>query len=414
MPIVKPVNKIDSLPVGKLAVNGGKPVASKMILFGEPKIGEEEIQEVVATLKSGWIGTGPKTKEFEKRFAAYIGAPYAVAVSSCTAALHLSLFVSRIGPGDEVITTPLTFTATVNAIMHVGATPIFVDVDPETFNLDLEQIEEKITSKTKAILPVHFGGLPNNLDQLSALARKYELTIIEDAAHAVGGVYHGAKIGSFGNLTCFSFYANKNLTTVEGGMITLADAELKTELEMLRLHGMEMDAWKRYKVSQLVHSRVIYPGFKYNLTDFQSSLGLHQLKKLETFLTVRERYAAMYDEAFQELFGLKFQFRPTDYSHNRHALHLYTVLLDLENLTATRDEFVYALRMENVGAAIHYTALHLEPFYQKTFNLGAGKLPVAEWISERTLSLPLSPALSENDIQNVIKAVKKVYSYYRK
>ncbi len=414
MRTVKPINKTNIITNEELAVHGGKPAAPKMILFGEPKIGEEEIEEVVATLRSGWIGTGPKTKEFENRFADYVGVRHAVAVSSCTGALHLSLFVSGIGPGDEVITTPLTFTATVNAIMHVGATPVFVDVDPETFNLDPERVEAKITPRTKAILPVHFGGLSNDMNALTTIARKHKLIVIEDAAHAVGGVYDGKKIGSSGNLTCFSFYANKNLTTAEGGMITLNDAGLKKKLEMLRLHGMEVDAWKRYKVTRLIHSRVIYPGFKYNLTDFQSSLGLHQLKKLEAFLTIRERYAAMYDEAFRELFGLRFQFRPTDLRNNRHALHLYVILLDLENLSVSRDEFVYALRMENIGAAIHYTALHMEPYYQKTFNLGAGNLPVAEWISERTLTLPLSPALSEDDIHNVIRGFKKVYTCFRR
>lgn len=402
--------------VEKLAIHGSKPVASKMILFGKPHIGEDEVKEMVDTLRSGWIGTGPKTKKFEHQFASYIGAPYAVSVSSCTAALHLSLIVSGIGHGDEVITTPLTFTATVNAIMHTGAKPVFVDVEPDTFNINPDLIEENITSCTKAILPVHFGGLPADLNRLKKIAKKHNLIIIEDAAHAVGAIYNGIKIGNTGNITDFSFYPNKNMTTAEGGMITLYDERLTKELEILRLHGMRNDAWKRYETKHLIHSEVVMPGYKYNMTDLQASLGIHQLRQIESFLEVREKYADIFDEELSEYRDLYFQHRPAavERSKNRHGLHLYVVLLDIENLKASRDEFVNTMRMENIGVAVHYTALHLEPYYKETFKFKAGQYPISEWISERTISLPLSPGLTEVEIHLVVEGFKKVYNYYKK
>ena len=285
----------------RLAFDGGPPVRSQYLVFGKPCLDEDEIEEIIDTLKSGWIGTGPKTELFEKNFADYIGCKHALAVSSCTAGLHLSLLLADVGPGDEVITTPMTFAATANVIVHAGATPVFADVDPLSFNIDPERIAEKITEKTKAIVPVHFGGLPCNLERIGAIANANGLAVIEDAAHAVGAVYKGLRVGNHGSPTCFSFYANKNMTTAEGGMITTDDDELAEKFRTYRLHGLSCDAWQRHRTKETVASQVVAAGFKYNMTDLQASLGLHQLNKLEKFLRIRENLAERYDEALADV-----------------------------------------------------------------------------------------------------------------
>lgn len=396
-----------------LAVDGGKPVRDTFLVFGAPALGQEEFDEVLNTLRSGWIGTGPKSLRFESMFAEYVGAAQAVAVNSCTAGLHLSLIAAGIGPEDEVITTPLTFAATANVIVHQGARPVFADIDPTTLNIDPACVEKAITPRTRAIIPVHFGGLSCDLDQLQGLAEQYGLTLIEDAAHAVGARLNGRMIGGTGNLTCFSFYANKNLTTAEGGMITTNDAELAERLRVYRLHGLSSDAWQRYASGKLISGDVVYPGYKYNMTDLQASLGIHQLRKLETFQAIRERYARLYDEAFRPLSGVRLQPRPGD-DDNRHALHLYVLILDPEQFSASRHQVVEALRAENIGAAIHYRALHTHPYYRDTFGLKPGDFPHAAEVGDNILSLPLTPGMSEADVTDVVTAVRKVLKAYRR
>ncbi len=397
----------------KLAIEGGTPVRDRMLVFGAPVLGDEEIAEVVDTLRSGWIGTGPKTAAFEVEFARYVGATHAIAVNSCTAALHLSLVVSGVAPGDEVVTSPLTFCATANVAVHQGAIPRFADIDPDTLNVAPANIQAAITDRTKAIMPVHFGGLPCDLDEIDAIARRFGLTVVEDAAHAVGARYRGRMIGSGRHLTCFSFYANKNLTTAEGGMVVCDDEACANLLAVYRLHGLSRDAWLRYQTQRLVTSDAIYPGYKYNLTDLQASLGLHQLRKLERFLDVRERHALRYDSAFSSLAGVRLQPRPTD-GGTRHALHLYVLILDLDQFSVDRNQIVTALRAENIGAAIHYRALHTHPYYRDRFGYRPEDFPVAARTGDRIVSLPLTPGMTDADVQDVIEAVSRVLEAYRR
>jgi dTDP-4-amino-4,6-dideoxygalactose transaminase len=396
----------------KLAIDGGAPVREQFLPFGRPCLGEEEIREVVNTLESRWIGTGPKAIQFESRFAEYVHSRYALAVNSCTAALHLSLVSSGIGPGDEVITSPLTFAATANVVEHVGAKPIFADIDPVTLNIDPRNIEKAITPRTKAVIPVHYGGLPCDMDAIMALAHEHSLVVIEDAAHAVGGRYRGRMIGSLGNLTCFSFYANKNLTTAEGGMVTTDSEELAEQIEIYRLHGLSKHAWQRYSSRKLLLSDALYPGYKYNMPDLVASLGIPQLRKVEDFLATRECYARVYDQAFASLPGVRLQFRPND-GETRHALHLYVLILDLAQFRVARNDILNALLAENIGAALHYRALHTHPFYRDTYGYAFEDFPVAAEVGESILSLPLTPCMSEKDVQDVIEGITKVLGAYR-
>ncbi|MBU0495965.1 MAG: DegT/DnrJ/EryC1/StrS aminotransferase family protein [Chloroflexi bacterium] len=397
----------------KLAIDGGTPVRDKFLVFGTPTLGDEEIAEVVDTLRSGWIGMGPKVARFEEQFRDYIGCSHAVAVSSCTAGLHLCLVVHNIGPGDEVITSPLTFVATANVILHQGARPIFVDIDPHTLNIDPNRIEAAITPRTRAIIPVHFGGLSCDMDAIMDVARRHNLIVIEDAAHAVGTRYHGQLVGATpGSLASFSFYANKNITTAEGGMITTEDPVAAGKLLVYRQHGMDRDAWQRFQVRQKDFCDFVAPGYKYNLTDLQASLGIHQLRKLPSFQDAREQLAAQYDAAFDELSSVQRQFRPTS-AGDRHALHLYVLIVDTDQLTAPRNKVIMALRAENIGATLHYTAVHLLDYYQ---HLGyrRGDCPVAEHVSEHILSLPLVPTMTPSDADDVISAVRKVLTAYKR
>lgn len=396
-----------------LALAGGSPVRETFLPFGVPAIGEEEIGEVVETLRSGWIGQGQRVARFERDFAQAVEARHAVAVSSCTAALHLSLVVLGIGPGDEVIVPALTFAASATAVEHAGGTPVFCDVEPETLLIDLEDCARRLTSRTRALVVVHFGGLPCDMDAVSAFAAEHGLAVVEDAAHAVGTSLDGRPVGSFDSLCCFSFYANKNLTTAEGGMITTQDAELAERLEMLRLHGLSTDAWKRYATKSYVPSELETLGFKYNLTDLQAAIGIHQLAKLERHQARREELAARYDEALAGEPGVSIQRRTLPGRMVRHALHLYLVLLDLDSYRVDRDEIVAALRAENIGAAIHYRALHLEPHYQRRFGLAPETFPVALDASARVLTLPLWPTMADGDAADVTGATLKVLNHYR-
>ncbi|KAA0258996.1 DegT/DnrJ/EryC1/StrS family aminotransferase [Deferribacter autotrophicus] len=393
----------------KPAIEGGKPVRDSFLVFGQPDISDDELNEVIDTIRSKWIGTGPKTHKFQEEFRKYIGAKYAHATNSCTAALHLSLIAAGIKPGDEVITTPMTFCATANAIIHAGATPIFVDIDKTTLNIDVNKIEEKITKKTKAILPVHFAGRPCNMDKIQEIAKKYNLVVIEDAAHAIEAYYKNKKIGTIGDLTCFSFYVTKNMTTVEGGMVTGNNEELINKIRILSLHGMDKDAWKRYSDEGYKHYMVVEAGFKYNMTDIQASFGLHQLKKINENFEKRKKIWKMYDEAFADLPLIKLA-NPDD--SGLHARHLYIMILDLGRLKVNRDYILEALTKENIGVGVHYISLHKHPYYKNLLNLKDDDFPNSSFISDRTISIPFGSYLSDRDVEDVINAVRKILTFY--
>jgi dTDP-4-amino-4,6-dideoxygalactose transaminase len=383
----------------------------EFLIFGSPKIEQEEIDEVVDSLKSGWISTGPKVAKFEALFKDYIGTKHALALNSCTAGLHLSMIVSGLKPGDEVITTPMTFGATGNSIIHTGAKPVFVDINLPTMNIDPDKIEEKITPKTRAILPVHFAGRPCQIEIIKDIAQKHNLLLIEDAAHSIEATYHGQKIGTIGDLTVFSFYVTKNLVTGEGGMITTDNDDYAEKIQTYALHGMSKGAWKRYSDEGFKPYRIIYPGFKYNMMDIQAALGIHQLKRIEKYLKRREEVWQRYDDAFK---SLPLDTPPPAEENTRHARHLYTILLKLEELKTDRDTIQQALYQKNIGTGIHFISLHLHPYYQDTFGYKRDDFPNAAFVSERTISLPLSARLSDEDVSDVIQAVTKVLKKYQK
>jgi dTDP-4-amino-4,6-dideoxygalactose transaminase len=407
----RPTHLQEGHPLERFPIPADRPVRDHFLVFGAPDIQEEEIQEVVDTLRSGWIGTGPKCQKFEEMFREYIGCEHAVALNSCTAGLELALEVLDIGPGDDVITTPLTFCATANAIVHRGARPVFVDVDLATANIDPEQVRRAVTPRTKVIMPVHLYGRPCPIDSLMDIARENGLYVIEDAAHAIEARYRGRKIGAIGDFTAFSFYVTKNLTTAEGGMLATGNPVWAEKVRTRRLHGLSCDAWKRYSADGFQPYDVVDAGYKYNMTDIQAALGLHQFARLEKNLEIREDYWQIYNAAFA---GMEEITTPTVLSEEpgggetRHARHLYTILLNLEQLDITRWDFINAMKAENVGTGIHYLALHTHSFYQRHFAYRRGDFPNAEYIADRTVSLPLSPGMSEQDVQDVIRAVKKV------
>jgi dTDP-4-amino-4,6-dideoxygalactose transaminase len=392
------------------AIEGGTPAFDEFLVFGKPVLGDAEIEAVADVIRSGWIGTGERCFEFEERFAALVDAEHAIAVSSCTAGLHAALVAAGIGPGDEVITTALTFVATVHAIEHAGGTAVLADVDRETLNIDPEDVARRLTPRTKAIVPVHFGGLPCELSSLRAIASDRAIAIVEDAAHAVGAVYGGKPVGSDG-IACFSFYPNKNITTGEGGMITCSDGDLAERLHILRLHGLSRDAWERFRSKRVVFSDAIARGFKYNLTDLQAALGLVQLTRLESFLTARRDLASAYDRELAAVRGLRAQQRPWN-EVVKHAHHLYVVEVVPEDFGMTRDDLLAALRAENIGAGVHYRAVHLHPYYRDSLAHGPDDLPTASRLSERVLSLPLSPAMTEDDVSRVGGALRRLHAYY--
>ena len=395
----------------KPAQAGGKPIRENYLVFGQPDLHKEETTEIIKTLKSKWIGSGPKVKLFEKKIEEYTGAKFARAVNSCTAALHLSLIASGIKQGDEVIVPSFTFAATANVVTHIGATPIFADVNRNTCNISIKSIEEKITPKTKAIIPVHMYGRPAKMKEITELAEKYNLKIIEDAAHAIGAEYYGKKIGTLSPFTCFSFYVTKNVVTAEGGMVTTNNQEAAENIEKFALHGLSKGAWERFSDKGFKHYEVIFPGFKYNMTDMQASLGIPQLSRIEKNLIKRQKICKNYDS---ELKNLPVKLPEPEEKHTRHARHLYTLELELEKLKINRDEFMQALHKENIGTGIHYIALHLHKYYSDRFGFTENDFPNSNEISKRTLSLPLSSALTEKDQEDVINAIKKITHYYKK
>jgi len=390
-----------------LAIDGGIPTrpADNFLVYGKPKIEDTEINEVVACMRRGWIGTGPKVKQFETDFLTYKGVRHAVALNSCTAALHLSMFAAGIGPGDEVITTPMTFCATINSIIHCGATPVLADCLRDTMNIDPSEIEKKVTSRTKAILPVHFSGLCCNMDAIMELAHKYDLLVIEDCAHAIESEYHGKPAGTFGDIGCFSFYVTKNIVTGEGGMIVTEDDRFAGRIKVLGLHGMSKDAWSRFSDEGYKHYQVIHAGYKYNMMDMQAVIGIEQLRRVETYWQYRKEIWHTYNREFESLPC----FLPIDAEpDSKHAYNLYPILLDIDQLGKERDWYIKALTAENIGVGVHYQPVHRHPYYHKIFGWLPGDFPNAEWIGERTLSLPLSAAMEQADIEDVISAFRKV------
>ena len=374
------------------------------VALARPAIGPEEIAEVVAALESGWLTTGPRVEAFEGAFARYVGAPYALGLNSCTAALHLSLLAAGIGAGDEVVTTPLTFCATANAIIHTGATPVFADVDPVTRNLDPDAVEAAITSRTRGIVVVHLGGHPADMRRFRALADLHDLTLIEDAAHAVEAQSNAGKVGAVADFSCFSFYSTKNLTTGEGGMVTTADATADAFMRTAGLHGLSRNGWNRYARGGSPHYEVLLAGFKYNMMDLQAALGLRQLARLEKMHARRAQIVAQYDRA---LAGLPLRLPAGVAGDERHGHHLYAVLVE-PSAGRPRDQVQAALAEAGIGTSIHFRALHLHRFYAERLGLARGQFPEAERLSDLLLSLPLSAALSDADVARVVAAVTDV------
>lgn len=375
------------------------------LIFGNPAIEQPEIDEVVDSLKSGWLGTGPKVQKFEEMFKNYMGTKHAVAVSSCTSALHLSMCALGIGPGDEVLVPTMTFAATANAVIHSGGIPVLVDCKRDTMNIDPEDIKSKITSRTKAVIPVHFAGRPCDMDEICELSNQHGIKIIEDCAHTVEAEYRGRKMGTFGEMGCFSFYVTKNIVTGEGGMVISDKNNYVNQIKTLAQHGLSRDAWKRFSDEGYKHYQVVYSGYKYNMTDIQAALGIHQLPRVEKNWKRRKQIWDRYNEAFAHMPVFTPCAAETDV---RHSLHLYTLLLDIENLNMTRDQFLEEMTHHNIGVGVHYIALHLHPFYQKNFCYKRGDFPSAEWISDRTCSIPLSAKLTDEDVEDVIEAVIEI------
>jgi dTDP-4-amino-4,6-dideoxygalactose transaminase len=379
------------------------------LTFGAPCIGEEEIAEVLSSLRSGWLGTGPKVAKFEADFAKYKGVKESrvAAVNSCTAALHLSMIAARIGPGDEVITTALTFCATVNAIIHAGAKPVLADVDPVTMDIDPSDVAKKVTPKTRAILPVHFGGRCCDMDALTAISQRHNLKIIEDCAHAIESEHRGRKSGTFGDFGCFSFYVTKNVVTGEGGMVVARNEEDIARVKMLALHGMTKDAWRRFSDQGYKHYHVVECGFKYNMMDLQAGIGIHQLKKIEANWNRRREIWNFYQQAFSSL-PVTCPAEPDP--DTRHAYHLYPILIDQERAGIDRDSFLDEMTKQNIGVGVHYLSIPEHPYYRQTYGWRPEDFPNAMRIGRRTVSLPLSAKLTDEEIDSVVSAVREIIS----
>jgi len=383
---------------------------SKFLPFSPPFISNEEINEVTDALKSDWITTGPKTKSFEKEFGMLVGSPSCLALNSCTGALHTALATLGIGQGDEVITTTMTFTSTVNVIEHVGAKPVLVDVEADTLNINPQKIAAAITTKTKAIMPVHYAGHPVDLEPIYDLAKKQGLSVIEDAAHAFPAEYKGRKIGSGGNPVAFSFYATKNITTAEGGMLTGEETFIENA-RVVSLHGMSHDAWKRYDKGGSWYYEIIYPGFKYNMTDIQAAIGLAQLKKIDYFQKRRREIVKAYNEAFRDKDALEL---PVERPEVTHAWHLYVLRLNLDALTIGRDQFIEELKIRNIGTSVHFIPIHLHPYYRDKYGYKPEDFPIAYSNYLRILSLPLYPRMTDEDVADVIEAVLDIVKRYKR
>lgn len=388
-------------------MSGTSPIRPKerFLIFGAPQIEDAEIAEVIGCMKSGWLGTGPKVAKFESEFSTYRRAPHAIAVNSCTAALHLSMLAIGLKPGDEVITSPLTFCATANAIIHAGGSPVLADVDPRTMNIDPTEVAAKLSPRTRAILPVHFAGRPCEMDELTAIASRHNLKLIEDCAHAIETEYKGRPAGTFGDFGCFSFYVTKNVVTGEGGVVLARDEAAAARIKVLALHGLTKDAWKRFGDAGYKHYEVVEAGFKYNMMDMQAAIGLHQLRRVEANWKRRREIWQQYNEALSKL-PLTL---PADTAPNtRHAFHLYTILIDEKRAGLSRDEFLNAMTGQNIGIGVHYRSLPEHPYYQQTFGWRPDDYPHACRIGRQTVSLPLTAKLSDRDVEDVVAAVRTV------
>ncbi len=382
-------------------------MSDKFIVFGAPDIHSAEIEEVVASMESGWLGTGPKVQRFEEEFATYKGtSPEQVAaLNSCTAALHVSLVAAGVGPGDEVITTAMTFCATANAIIHTGATPVPADIESDTLNIDPRQIEQKITARTRAIVPVHFAGRPCDMDAIMAIAKKHDLLVIEDCAHAIETEWKGQTAGTFGEFGCFSFYVTKNVATGEGGMVIARSPDAIERIKILSLHGMTKDAWHRFGDSGHKHYLVVDAGFKYNMMDLQAAIGIHQLKRVEQSWNKRQTIWSRYQQDFS---GLPIGTPAEPAPDTRHAYHLYTLTVDRESCGRSRDEFIESMIRANIGVGVHYLSLAQHPFYQDRFGWQPEDFPVAERYGLSTVSLPLSAKLIEAEIDRITTTVARL------
>jgi dTDP-4-amino-4,6-dideoxygalactose transaminase len=387
------------------------PHVSEFIPFNRPDITQAEIDEVVATLRSGWLTTGPRSRKLEEQFARRIGAAHAVAVSSCTAGLHVALIAAGVGPGDEVVTTPYTFTASAAAVLHAGATPVLADVEADTANIDPAAIERAITPRTKAIIPVHIAGHPAEMDPITELAARHKLTVIEDAAHSLPAAYKGRTIGTISPMTVFSFYATKNLSTGEGGMTTTNDAALRERLAIFGYHGMSRDGWKRYTAKGSWYYEILEDGFKYNMPDLFAALGLVQLARLDEMQQKREAIVAAYQEAFADLPGV---FRPQARPHVTHAWHLYMIRIDSRALRIDRDQFIQELSQRDIGVSVHFIPLARHPLYQRRLGVTPEQFPVAESVFQSVLSLPLFPSMTSDQVTRVIETVRAVAREHRR
>jgi dTDP-4-amino-4,6-dideoxygalactose transaminase len=404
----KTVQQAQAYTAGRAAT---APAVSSGVPFFRPDIGEEEIEAVVNTLRSGWLTIGPKTQAFEEAFACAVGAKHAIAVSSCTAALHLALDALSLKPGDQVVTSTLTFTATGAAIVHAGGTPVLEDCTPDTLNLDPADVLRKITPRTRAIVAVHFAGHPAAMDEILQVARQHRLTVIEDAAHALPASYRGHPVGTIGNVTAFSFYATKNITTGEGGMLTTADDSVVERLRTRRLHGMSRDAWRRYNTDGSWRYDVTYPGFKYNMTDIAAAIGLVQLRRLPALHRRRRHLAALYDEMLVDVPELEL---PVTHSDVEHAWHLYVVQLRPRQLRIRRDELIELLKAEGVPTQVHFIPLHLHSYYRDAFGYRPEDFPVASAAAERILSLPFFTLMSDDDVRYVAATLRRVLNANRR
>lgn len=385
-------------------------IREQFLPFAKPDIGEEEIELVSEVIASGWLTTGPKTVQFENEFARYVGAKHAVSVNSATAAMHLALEAAGLKSGDEVITTTYTFAATAEVVRYFDAKPVLVDIRPDTLNIDVHQIASAITERTKAIMPVHVAGQAADLDPIHTLARQHNLTVIEDAAHALPTYYKGNMIGTLSDFTAFSFYATKTLATGEGGMITTDNDEWADRCRVMRLHGISKDAWKRYTAEGSWYYEIVAPGFKYNLTDVASALGLVQLSKVEKMNERRHEIARRYDEAFSQHPALE---PPTQSPDSTHAYHLYILRLNLKQLSINRSAFIKALRDANIGVSVHWIPLHMHPYYRQTYGYKPEDYPVAYAEYQRVISLPIYSVMSDQDVDDVINAVCQIADTYK-
>ncbi|MBX3438177.1 MAG: DegT/DnrJ/EryC1/StrS family aminotransferase [Planctomycetaceae bacterium] len=374
------------------------------IPFFSPLLGDEEIDSVVETLRSGWLTTGPKVKRFEQLFAESVSAGHAIAVNSCTAALHLALEAIGVGPGDEVLIPTLTFASTGEVIMHLGATPVLVDCGPD-FLMDVAEMESKITPRTKAVIPVHYGGHPCDMERILNVARRHGIRVIEDAAHAIPARYGDRPIGTIGDLTYFSFYANKTITTGEGGMVTTNDAELADRVRLMSLHGISKDAWKRFSAEGSWYYEITAPGYKFNMTDIAAAIGIHQLAKSERFWQRRAQIAAQYDERFAFTPEVV---TPTTDLHVQNAWHLYVIRLQVEDLTISRNEFITQLNQAGIGTSVHYLPLHMHPLYRERFGYATEDLPRGADLFQRIISLPIHPRLTDEDVDFVAATVNRL------